>query len=202
MLNQCSIFLERRLSRVKSRMAPMPLTSTATLCGGSRRSIWNPLTAIWANDSNNRILYIMIDTINTLSGMDLFYSLRAPYRRNAVFLMNDSTIKAIRKLKNLSGDYLWQPSVQTGEPDRLLGRPIYTSTFMPEIESGAKVIAFGDMSYYWIADRTARTFKRLDELYAPTGQVGFLGAERVDGKLILPEAIKILAMKTSANSGN
>ena len=56
--------------------------------------------------------------------MDLFYSLRAPYRRNAVFLMNDSTIKAIRKLKNLSGDYLWQPSVQTGEPDRLLGRPI------------------------------------------------------------------------------
>ena len=133
--------------------------------------------------------------------MDLFYSLRAPYRRNAVFIMNDSTIKAIRKLKNLSGDYLWQPSVQTGEPDRLLGRPIYTSTFMPEIGSGARAIAFGDMSYYWIADRTARTFKRLDELYAPTGQVGFLGAERVDGKLILPEAIKVMVMKTAANGG-
>ncbi len=132
--------------------------------------------------------------------MDLFYSLRAPYRRNAVFIMNDNTIKAIRKLKNQTGDYLWQPSVQVGQPDRLLGRPIYTSTFMPEIAAGAKAILFGDLSYYWIADRTSRTFKRLDELYAPTGQVGFLGAERVDGKLILPEAVKVLAMK-AANGG-
>lgn len=132
--------------------------------------------------------------------MDLFYSLRAPYRRNAVFIMNDSTIKAIRKLKNQTGDYLWQPSVQVGQPDRLLGRPIYTSAFMPEIAGGAKAILFGDLSYYWIADRTSRTFKRLDELYAPTGQVGFLGSERVDGKLILPEAVKVLAMK-AANGG-
>ena len=127
--------------------------------------------------------------------MDLFYSLRAPYRRNSVFIMNDSTVKALRKLKTQNGDYIWQPSVQLGEPDRLLGRPIYTSTFMPGLEAGAKGILFGDLGYYWVADRQGRKFKRLNELYAPTGQVGFLSSERVDGKLILPEAVKCLQMK-------
>lgn len=130
--------------------------------------------------------------------MDLFYSLRAPYRKNSVFIMNDSSIKAIRKLKNNNGDYLWQPSVQVGQPDRLLGRPIYTSTFMPEVGSEARAILFGDLSYYWVADRQGRSFKRLNELFAPTGQVGFLASERVDGKLILSEAVKALVMKKAS----
>ena len=129
--------------------------------------------------------------------MDLFYSLRAPYRRNAVFIMNDSSVKALRKLKTQNGDYIWQPSVQVGEPDKLLGRPIYTSSYMPALEAGAKGILFGDFGYYWVADRQGRSFKRLNELYAPTGQVGFLSSERVDGKLILPEAVKCLQMKAA-----
>lgn len=129
--------------------------------------------------------------------MDLFYSLRAPYRRNAVFIMNDSSVKALRKLKTANGDYIWQPSVQVGEPDKLLGRPIYTSSYMPALEAGAKGILFGDLGYYWVADRQGRSFKRLNELYAPTGQVGFLSSERVDGKLILPEAVKCLQMKAA-----
>ncbi len=129
--------------------------------------------------------------------IDLFYSLRAPYRRNAIFMMNDSTVRSLRKLKNGNGDYLWQPAVTAGTPDTILGHPVYTSSFMPVIESGAKAILFGDMSYYWIADREGRTFQRLNELYAPTGQVGFLSSERVDGKLILPEAVKVLQMKTA-----
>ena len=129
--------------------------------------------------------------------MDLFYSLRAPYRRNAVFIMNDATVKALRKLKNGNNDYIWQPSVQAGQPDTLLNRPVYTSSFMPTISAGAKSILFGDLSYYWVADRANRSFKRLNELYAPTGQVGFLSSERVDGKLILPEAVKVLAQKSA-----
>ena len=127
--------------------------------------------------------------------IDLYYSLRAPYRRNAVFMMNDSTVRALRKLKNGSGAYLWQPSVTAGTPDTIMNRPVYTSSYMPTVASGAKSILFGDMSYYWIADREGRTFQRLNELYAPTGQVGFLSFERVDGKLILPEAAKVLQMK-------
>ncbi len=129
--------------------------------------------------------------------MDLYYSLRAPYRRNAVFIMNDSTVKAIRKLKNGNGDYLWQPSLTAGQPDTLLGRPVYTSSYMPAIAAGNKTILFGDLGYYWVADRQGRSFKRLNELYAATGQVGFLASQRVDGKLVLAEAVKVLAQKSA-----
>lgn len=124
--------------------------------------------------------------------MDLYHSLRTPYRRNAVFIMNDSTVKALRKLKNGAGDYIWQPSVTANTPDTILNRPVVTSGFMPTLATGNKTILFGDMGYYWVADREGRSFKRLNELYAPTGQVGFLASQRVDGKLILAEAVKVL----------
>lgn len=127
--------------------------------------------------------------------LDLFYSLKAPYRNKSVFIMNDSTVKAIRKLKDGQGQYLWQPSIQAGTPDTILNRPLYTSSYVPAIEAGAKTIAFGDFSYYWVADRQGRVFKRLNELFAVTGQVGFVATQRVDGKLILPEAIKVLQQK-------
>lgn len=127
--------------------------------------------------------------------IDLFYSLRSPYRKNATFVMNDSTVKMIRKLKDGNGQYLWQPSVQAGQPDTILNRPVKTSSFVPVVEAGAKTIAFGDFGYYWIADRQGRSLQRLNELYAPTGQVGFRATQRVDGKLILPEAIKVLKQK-------
>ena len=127
--------------------------------------------------------------------IDLFYSLGAPYRKNAVWVLNDATVKAVRKLKDGNGNYLWQPALTSGTPDMLLGRPVYTSNCVPTIASGAKVIAFGDFSYYWIADRQGRVFKKLNELYAATDQTGFVATQRVDGKLILPEAIKVLQMK-------
>jgi len=127
--------------------------------------------------------------------MELFYSLRSPYRKKAVWVLNDSTVKALRKLKDNNGNYIWQPSVAAGVPDTILNRPYKTSVYVPEIEAGAKCMAFGDFKYYWIADRTGRTFKRLNELFAMTGQVGFLASQRLDGKLILPEAIKTLAIK-------
>lgn len=127
--------------------------------------------------------------------MDLFYSLKSPYRKKAVFVMNDATVKAIRKLKDGNGQYIWQPSITAGTPDTILSRPVNTSSYVPTIASAAKSIAFGDFSYYWIADRQGRSFKRLNELYATTGQVGFMATQRVDGKLILPEAIKVLQQK-------
>ena len=127
--------------------------------------------------------------------MDLFYSLKSPYRKNAVFITNDATIKNIRKLKDGNGQYLWQPSLTAGQPDTLINRPIKTSAYVRVIVSAAKTIAFGDFSYYWVADRQGRAFQRLNELYAATGQVGFKATQRVDGKLILAEAIKVLQMK-------
>lgn len=137
-------------------------------------------------------------TITADELIDLFYALRTPYRKNASFLMNDATVKLIRKLKDSTGQYLWQPSLTAGAPDTVLGRPVYTSTFVPVAKGGALAVAFGDFSHYWIADRQGRTLQRLNELFAGTGQVGFMATQRVDGKLILPEAVQLLQMKASA----
>ena len=129
--------------------------------------------------------------------LDLIYSLRAPYRKRAVFLMHDSTIKAIRKLKDGNSQYLWQPGMKEGEPDRLLGYRLVTSTHMPVIAAAAKPILFGDLTSYWIADREGRSMQRLNELYAATGQVGFRVTQRVDGRLVQTEGLKCLAMKSA-----
>ena len=130
--------------------------------------------------------------------MDLFYSLKSPYRKKAVFLMNDLTIKTIRKLKDNQGQYLWSPSVKDGVPDTILNKPYFTSAYMPILAAGAKTVVFGDFSYYWIADRQGRVFKRLNELFAQKGQVGFLATQRVDGRLTLQESVKLLLMKAGS----
>ena len=128
--------------------------------------------------------------------INLVYSLKAPYRKNAKFLMNEATVSLIRKLKDGNGNYLWQPSVQAGQPDKILGYDVFTTPFAPTIAGGTLAIAFGDFSNYWIGDRGGRTVQRLNELYATNGQVGYVATERVDGKVILPEAIKLLKMKS------
>ena len=130
--------------------------------------------------------------------IDLYYSLKAPYRKNAVWILNDATIKAVRKLKDSTGQYLWQPALKDGEVPTILGKPYFTSSFMPALEAGAKAIAFGDLNFYWIGDRQGITFQRLNERFADYGQVGFLASKRVDGKLVRPEAIKVLQMKGGA----
>ena len=89
--------------------------------------------------------------------MDLYYSLKSPYRKKAVWVLNDSTIKAVRKLKDSTGQYLWQPSLVAGTPDTILGRPVKTSAYMPVIAAGAKTLALGDFSYYRIAGRAGRS---------------------------------------------
>ena len=136
-------------------------------------------------------------TINTDNLIDLIYSLKSPYRRNAVFLMRDITVSSIRKLKDNTGQYLWQPSVQEGEPDRLLGYRLYTSPYVPIVEADSLPVAFGDFSNYWIADRMGRTVQRLIELFAGNGQIGFIGTQRVDAKVILAEGIKLLKMASA-----
>ena len=124
----------------------------------------------------------------------LYYSLKAPYRSKAVFICNEDLLLQIMMLKDGQSNYIWKPAIDVGKPDTILGRPIYTSGYMPTLGAAAKVMIFGDLSYYWIADRGERTFKRLNELYAAADQVGFVTTQRIDGKLILPEAVKVLKM--------
>jgi len=127
--------------------------------------------------------------------VNLVYSLKRPYRKNAKFILNDQTIATLRKLKDGNGQYIWQPALQAGEPDRLLGYEVLTSAYVPTIAAGAPVIAFGDFSYYNIGDRGVRSFAELKELFAGNGMIGFVAKERVDGKLVLSEAVKILKIK-------
>jgi HK97 family phage major capsid protein len=122
---------------------------------------------------------------------DLVYALKRPYRKGASFIMNDRTVAQIRKFKDSNGAYLWQPSYQVGEPDKILGYSVYTSEFAPE-----NAIAFGDYRYYNIGDRGTRSFKQLTELFAGNGMIGYVAKERVDGKLILPESVQVLKLKS------
>lgn len=132
--------------------------------------------------------------ITTDEILDLYYSLGSVYRSNATWMMKDSTEQLLRKLKDGEGQYLWQPGMQAGKPDKLFGRPVVISSNMPAATTGLDAVCFADFSYYWIADRVGRSFKRLDELYAASGQVGFKGSARTDGKLTLAAAAKVLVM--------
>lgn len=127
--------------------------------------------------------------------INLEYSLKRPYRRNAAFLCNDSTLAALRKLKDTTQNYLWTPSFVQGEADRLLGYPIYTTPYFPTAQSGEFAIAFGDFSYYQVADRGTRTVNELRELYAIQDISAFVMFERVDGVLIQNEAVRALKIK-------
>lgn len=124
--------------------------------------------------------------------ISLIYKLKRPYRQNASFIMNDQTLSEIRKLKDNNGAYLWQPSYQAGEPDRLCGYTIHTYAYAPTLEAGKPVMAFGDFSYYNIGDRGTRSLQQLRELFAGNGMIGYVAKERVDGVLVLPEAVQIM----------
>ena len=165
--------------------------------------ILNSVTASAGNTTANA------QTVHFDDIFKLYYSLKSPYRNKAAFLCNETLLLQLMLIKDKNDNYIWKPSLDVAKPDTILGKPIYTSSYMPAISGNAttdknkKVLLFGDFSYYWIADRTNRTFKRLNELYAVTDQVGFIGTQRVDGKLILPEAMQVMALGTgTASSGS
>ena len=146
---------------------------------------------LFAASGGGQIAETLTAAIKADDIINLVYALKRPYRKNASFIMNDKNIAAIRKLKDNNGAYIWQPSAQAGEPDRLFGYPVHTSAYAPE-----DAIAFGDYKYYNIGDRGTRSFKQLTELFAGNGMIGYVAKERVDGKLILPEAVQILKLKS------
>lgn len=126
--------------------------------------------------------------------IDLMYSVGAGYRNNGAWLISDDCERALRKLK-AGDDYIWQPALVEGAPNRLLGKPVYTSAKLPAVAKNNVIAAFGDFSRYQIADRGNISIMRLDERYADMGLVGFRVYKRVDGKLLDTNAIKTLKMK-------
>lgn len=149
-------------------------------------------TGIFDAVGGGHLLSTLTAAVKSDDMLDLVYGLKRPYRRRASFIMNDGTLASLRKLKDNNEAYIWQPSYQAGEPDRVLGYAVHTSAYAPK-----DAISFGDYSYYNIGDRGTRSFKQLNELFAGNGMIGFVAKERVDGKLILPEAVQIMKLKVT-----
>ena len=121
--------------------------------------------------------------------IDLYYALPRLYRDHATFLCSEQAYRELRKIKTAAGHNLWT------DPDELLGCPIYTTRYLDDIAPGGIPILFGDFSYFWIGERGKTTLRRLNERYADKGQIGFQMHERVDAKLIRPEAMCCLKIK-------
>lgn len=136
-------------------------------------------------------------TIKYEEVLDLYYALAKSYRANACFIVSDSFEKQLRLIKDGNSLPIWQPALSAGAPNTLLGRPIYTSEFLPTVAKDAMPAIFGDFSYYQIADRGGISLQRLNELYAINGQIGLLIQKRVDAKLTLADAVKALKMKNA-----
>ncbi len=127
-------------------------------------------------------------TADTLTFDDLFrlyFSLDKEYRPNATWLMNDEIALALRRMKDDSGQYLWNPN-----DSLLLGKPVLIANDMPSAEAGKMPIVFGDFRYYWIIERSPVSVRVLKEKFALVDQIGYLGTEFLDGRLIRREALK------------
>ena len=134
---------------------------------------------------------IVIDDI-----INVIYEVPAQYRRNGVFLTTSTTIKAMRKLKDEQGQYLWQPSVQAGQPPSILGYPVEAQEDLDALTVAEGDIAiFGDLKAgYRILDREGMTIQRLLELWATAGLIGLLVSSRVTGGVIRADALRILKL--------
>lgn len=130
----------------------------------------------------------------TIDGLlDLIYGLPEQYAEGASLMVKRSTVAALRKLKDSNGQYLWQPSVQAGQPATVLGYALRTNEHMPTIAAGADAGIFGDLRrLYLVADRVGMSVKRLDEKYAETDEVGFIARRRVGGRVLAPWAARKL----------
>jgi HK97 family phage major capsid protein len=128
--------------------------------------------------------------------IDLFFSVIAPYRRSdaAVWMMADSSIANARKLKDTTGQYIWQPGLQAGVPDTILGKPVLTEPNVAAVGLSNKSVIFGDMSQYFVRLAGGIRFERSDDYAFNTDLVTFRALMRADGALVdLTGAVKTFA---------
>jgi len=127
--------------------------------------------------------------------LNLIHSVKSPYRKNAVLVMSEDAITKLLSIIHYHGNSPWDVSLKDGTSKTLFGYPVYTTNYLDRVLPGTKPILFGDFSYFWIGERGKRSVKRLVERYADTGQVAYITSERIDAKLVLPEAVKSLEVK-------
>jgi len=119
----------------------------------------------------------------------LYFSVKPEYREKGVWLINDETALALRTLKDSAGNYLWRDSDNT-----ILGKRVVMNRAMPSAAVGTKPIAFGDFSYYWVIGRSPVSVSTITERFVLNEQIGYLAFEFLDGKLLRPDAIKVMQM--------
>lgn len=144
------------------------------------------------HESNGAEVGVTTESLTYDDVISLYFSVEKKYRKNAVWMMNDSTALALRTLKDANGNYLWNHN-----NDTILGKQVVISEYMPDAAEGTKPIAFGDFSYYWVVDRKPVSLRVLIELFAEVGQIGYLAYKFLEGKLIRKNAIKVIQMKTA-----
>jgi len=135
--------------------------------------------------------------------VDIYHGLPYQYRPGAAWFMHDTVAKSIRKLREggaaaSTGNFLWQPGLQAGDPDRIFGKPVYIANNMSTTGSTANIIAFGDPRFFWIADfnNGGMDFQVLNELYAASAAVGWWFWRRIDSHLLVSEAVVGLKLLT------
>ena len=134
-------------------------------------------------------------TISTDDLLDLKHAVPPKYRKDAVFLMHDSTLRELRKLQTGNGQYVWYENLKKNLPLAIFGHRVFTSPSMPSIDSGKLPILFGNFKHFIIGDRKHRRIKRLTEVHAQQGQVAYIMSQRVDAKLLDRNAIAALKVK-------
>jgi HK97 family phage major capsid protein len=123
--------------------------------------------------------------------VNLYHTILPQYRPRASWMMLDSTIKSVRKLKDTLGRYIWEPSLQAGVPDTIMGKPVFANPACPTFGVGTNgVISYGDFSAYYIRDVSPLRFERSDEYAFGTDQISFRALMRTDGILVDANAIK------------
>lgn len=160
----------------------------------SGNGVKKPL-GLFTNSTNGLDTSRDVSTDNTSTGvtydgiLNALYALKPQYMSVAKMLFHRNTVLMLRKLKDGNDNYLWQPSVQAGQPDLILGRPFYMSEFVPAtFTTGAYVGIIGDFSWYWIQDALETKLTRLDEKYFEQDKVAFISETWVDGAPVMPEA--------------
>lgn len=137
-------------------------------------------------------------TINGDGFIDVQMSLKSQYQKEAVWGLSRELVKRARKLKSNDNQYLWQPGLQAGQPDLILGRPYFMSEYMPStFTAGLYVGFYGVLKYYEIVDCLDLRIQRLAELYAETNQIGYILRKESDGQPVLSEAFARMKMQDS-----
>lgn len=173
--------LATRIARVQNRHYT---TGTGT---GQPNGLLN-VAGVGKAGASGQTLTVLYDDL-----VDLKHSVNRAYRKGAKYMMADTSVAAVSKIKDTVGRPIWIPSITEGAPDMLNGHAVAINDDVPAMAANAKSIAFGDFSQYTIRDvKNTTTMRRFDDsAFALKGQVGFCGWTRSGGALLEPTAVKV-----------